>query len=180
MVSVVVRTRGGTDPQDRIDGMVVAGETINKLVATGYDAVDIFGELYKKLAMDAAEADKVLFLANSTAHGGEQELTPLPDNKPPKNKYSFGEDPAGQLQIKPSEDDSGDHAGGKVKKMAFVVPGPTEGSTLYPDMLANGYVNVIAEDCERILLGLTYDDTNARHVKLKRYLLANVFLSRCH
>jgi hypothetical protein len=169
MTAVVVKmTNPGTGQDETVEGMANAGQTINDLVFRGADYRQIFDQTFAALTANGAHG----FFVENANHT----LEPLVKENGP-NKYSYGSGANEKFNIKPELDESGGLTNG-VKKMTFTVPEPTEQGGARRNMLASGYVLAIAQGCMTILN--VKNPTTGQLTQLKQFLLAHIFLSRCH
>ncbi|WP_419907289.1 hypothetical protein [Hoeflea sp.] len=161
MTNIIVKKTDESDPDDRRKGMIKAGDAVNEwMTDPGEPAAKYF---FDDIFDDVTDNDHKFFLDVGSAHRRLREGRR-------DGVYRFGK---GRRLVVKCEDDGQDSD--RNKKMTIGVPEDRA------DLLAGGYIDVILDDLVNILypsgpatIGAN-DMTNAR-----KYLLASIFLNRCH
>lgn len=160
MTYVVVKKTNGHFFADHIDGMVDAGVKINDILtrAPEVDYKDIFETMFDEMASGASPNYSV----EVTDDGVEHRLTDAAG----KNNYEY--DSGKKFKLKPQEDKEV----GQDKAMNFIIPGERDNllqaSSYIVDIV--GGINTIANN----------KLTPLEVKQISEFLLAKIFLSRCH
>ena len=166
MSSFVVGKKDGFGivvPADRQAGMAKAGEEIARWMnaTPEKDKDDFFHDIYDDITGPPDNYEVFYF-----DEGGQGQAV-SPDTRNPrkrqKYKYTDSNDTQRFLRVKIEEDDESE------TRMTIVVPRKRTG------LLVGGYVNTIVTDLDAIDADLAADPD-----KKAKYLLASVFLTRCH
>lgn len=164
MTNIVVKKRGLTDPTDRQEGMIEAGDEINDWISDTFEppAENFFEDVFDNVTDDP---DFRFFLDTGSA---ERRLRPTRK----QGVYRVGKN---RRLIVRCEDDAPD--GERRKRMTIGVPEDRK------DLLSGGYIDKIIGD----LWSLLHDGTPpsaapapGAELRSKKYLLASIFLNRCH
>ena len=161
MTFVVVKKLNGHIFSQEIDGMIDAGEKINNiLIRTGANAVD-YDDVFDTMFVEMTAGMAPPF---SVSVGADGALHPLERKKKDKYKYNTNM----KFKLKPQLDKEIDQD----KAMNFVVPAERQdllAGSAYLSQLAGG-INAIANN----------KLTPAEIGLISKFLLAKIFLSRCH
>ncbi|MDE4100066.1 hypothetical protein [Phaeobacter gallaeciensis] len=160
MTYVVVKKLNGHFFADHIDGMVDAGVKINDILTRSpeVDYKDIFETMFTEMTEGAAPNYSV-----DVADGGNEH--PLSD-APGKNMFEY--DGGKSFKLKPQEDKEV----GQDMAMNFVIPGERTNLLQSSSYIAGivGGINTIANN----------KLTPLEVKQISEFLLAKIFLARCH
>lgn len=157
---------GNSIPADQIKGMKKAGQWINDYLALPGKAKRV---MFKRLYRQLVENDGKYQIAVKDSTGTLQELSPWENSKGVKKYRKFTTVGGDVYKIVPKVDakDTDDFI-----LMHIAIPATTQ------DLLQDGYIGNVVGDIEDIYNGPGGDIEKTTAVK--KYLLATVFLSRCH
>lgn len=152
------------------EGMRKAGNKINSyLRQAGKPKRRLVRHLYKQLIEKSVAQgnDGVYEMGLINAAGDFLVLTPAKPNK--YRKFVSADEPDLVVKLIVQIDDEGYDEDDDFIKMNVIVPAGTQ------DFVANGYINQVVADIDKIS-----GSTLSNKTKIKKYLLSNIFLSRCH